>query len=60
MRDVVHELPRSMNAMPAVGLTAPPVPLVPVERHFKTGYDKGAYLENESGRDRYSAPCDRT
>ena len=38
MRDVVHELPRSMSAMPAVGLTAPPTPFVPVEHHFKTGY----------------------
>ena len=38
MRDVVHELPRSMSAMPAVGLTAPPMPFVPVEHHFKTGY----------------------
>ena len=34
-----------MNAMPAVGLTAPPVPFVPVEHHIKTGYDKGAYFE---------------
>lgn len=38
MRDVVAELPRSMNAIPALGLTAPPAPFVPVEHHNKTGY----------------------
>jgi FAD/FMN-containing dehydrogenase len=37
MRDVVAELPRSLNAIPAA-LTAPPAPFVPVEHHGKPGY----------------------
>jgi FAD/FMN-containing dehydrogenase len=38
MRDVVAELPRSMNAIPAAALTAPPLPFVPAEHHHKLGY----------------------
>jgi FAD/FMN-containing dehydrogenase len=38
MRDVVAELPRSLNAIPAAGLTTPPAPFVPVEHHNKPGY----------------------
>jgi FAD/FMN-containing dehydrogenase len=38
MRDVVADLPRSMNAMPAVALTAPPAPFVPAEHQGKPGY----------------------
>jgi FAD/FMN-containing dehydrogenase len=37
MRDVVAELPRSMNAIPAAALNAPPAPFVPVEHHFAPG-----------------------
>jgi FAD/FMN-containing dehydrogenase len=38
MRDVVADLPRSMNAIPAAALNAPPAPFVPVEHHHKLGY----------------------
>jgi hypothetical protein len=38
MRDVIADLPRSMNAIPAAALTAPPAPFVPVEHHHKPGY----------------------
>jgi FAD/FMN-containing dehydrogenase len=38
MRDVVADLPRSMNALPAAALNAPPAPFVPVEHHNKLGY----------------------
>jgi FAD/FMN-containing dehydrogenase len=38
MRDIVAELPRSLNAIPAAALTAPPAPFVPVEHHGKPGY----------------------
>ena len=37
MREVVAELPRSLNAIPAA-LTAPPAPFVPPEHHHKLGY----------------------
>lgn len=37
MRDIVAELPRPLNAIPAA-LTAPPAPFVPVEHHGKPGY----------------------
>jgi FAD/FMN-containing dehydrogenase len=37
MRDVIAELPRSLNAVPAA-LTAPPAPFVPPEHHHKLGY----------------------
>jgi len=37
MRDVVADLPRSLNAIPAA-LTAPPAPFVPPEHHHKLGY----------------------
>ncbi|MEO5842197.1 MAG: FAD-binding oxidoreductase [Acidimicrobiales bacterium] len=37
MRDVIADLPRSLNAIPAVALTAPPAPFVPVEHHHKAG-----------------------
>ena len=38
MRDVVADLPRSMNAVPAAALTAPPAPFVPAEHQGKPGY----------------------
>jgi FAD/FMN-containing dehydrogenase len=38
MRDVVADLPRSMNAIPAAALTAPPAPFVPAEHQGKPGY----------------------
>ena len=38
MREVIADLPRSMNAGPAAGMTAPPAPFVPVEHHHKLGY----------------------
>jgi len=37
MREIVAELPRSLNAIPAA-LTAPPAPFVPPEHHHKVGY----------------------
>ena len=37
MREVVADLPRSLNAIPAA-LTAPPAPFVPPEHHHKLGY----------------------
>jgi hypothetical protein len=37
MRDVVADLPRSMNAIPAAALNAPPAPFVPVEHHHEPG-----------------------
>jgi FAD/FMN-containing dehydrogenase len=36
MRDVIPELPRSLNALPVIA-TAAPAPFVPVEHNFKTG-----------------------
>jgi FAD/FMN-containing dehydrogenase len=38
MRDLVHELPVTVNAVPVAGLTTPPAPFVPPEFHFQTGY----------------------
>jgi FAD binding domain len=38
MRDVIADLPRSLNAIPAAALNAPPAPFVPVEYHHKPGY----------------------
>ena len=38
MRDVVADLPRTMNAVPAAGLTAPPAPFVPAEHQGRSGY----------------------
>jgi hypothetical protein len=38
IREVATDLPRTMNAMPAAGLTAPAAPFVPVEHQGKTGY----------------------
>ena len=38
MRDVVADLPRSLNAIPAAALNAPPAPFVPTEHHHKPGY----------------------
>jgi FAD/FMN-containing dehydrogenase len=38
IRDVIADLPRSMNAIAAAALTAPPAPFVPVEHHHKPGY----------------------
>jgi len=38
MRDVVADLPRSLNAFPAAALNAPPAPFVPVEHHHQPGY----------------------
>lgn len=38
MRDVIADLPRSCNAICAVGLTAPPAPFVPAEHHHEQGY----------------------
>lgn len=38
IRDVIAELPRTMNGLPAVALTAPPAPFVPVEHQGKPGY----------------------
>jgi FAD/FMN-containing dehydrogenase len=37
MREVIADLPRSLNAMPAAALTAPPAPFVPVEHHNELG-----------------------
>ena len=37
MRDVVATLPRSMNAMPAAALNAPPAPFVPLQHHHQPG-----------------------
>ncbi len=37
MREVIADLPRSLNAMPAAALTAPPAPFVPVEHHDELG-----------------------
>ena len=38
MRDVIADLPRSLNVMVAAALTAPPAPFVPVEHHNALGY----------------------
>jgi FAD/FMN-containing dehydrogenase len=38
MRDVVSDLPRSLNGIPAAALHAPPAPFVPVEHHHKLGH----------------------
>jgi FAD/FMN-containing dehydrogenase len=38
VRDVVADLPRTMNAVPAVALTAPPAPFVPAEHQGKPGH----------------------
>lgn len=37
MREVITDLPRTVNAIPAA-LTAPPAPFVPPEHHHKVGY----------------------
>ena len=37
MRDVIADLPRGLNVIPAA-LTAPPAPFVPPEHHNKVGY----------------------
>src|SRR3954464_13316188 len=37
-REVIADLPRSMNAIPASALTAPPAPFVPVEHQGTPGY----------------------
>ncbi|MGY1709057.1 FAD-binding oxidoreductase [Geodermatophilus sp. SYSU D00758] len=37
-REVIAELPRTMNAVPAVALTAPPAPFVPAEHQGKPGH----------------------
>ncbi len=37
MREVIADLPRSLNAIPAAALTAPPAPFVPVEHHNELG-----------------------
>ena len=37
MRDVVATLPRSLNAIPAAALNAPPAPFVPPEHHHQPG-----------------------
>jgi FAD/FMN-containing dehydrogenase len=37
MRDIVADLPRSLNTISAAALTAPPAPFVPVEHHHKAG-----------------------
>jgi hypothetical protein len=38
MRDLIHDLPISINAVPVAGLTTPPAPFVPPEHHFENGY----------------------
>jgi FAD/FMN-containing dehydrogenase len=38
MREVVADLPRTVTAFPAAGLSAPPAPFVPVEHQHKLGY----------------------
>jgi FAD/FMN-containing dehydrogenase len=38
IRELIADLPRSLNAMPAAALTAPPAPFVPVEHHNKLGF----------------------
>jgi len=37
IRSVIAELPRSLNAITAAALTAPPAPFVPAEHHHKAG-----------------------
>jgi hypothetical protein len=37
MRQITAELPRSMSAVPAAALAAPPAPFVPVEHQGKLG-----------------------
>jgi len=37
MRDVIADLPRSLNAIAAAALTAPPAPFVPAEHHHRAG-----------------------
>ena len=38
MRDVITDLPLTLNAVPVAGLTVPPLPFVPAEYHFASGY----------------------
>lgn len=38
MRDLIADLPLSINAMPIAGLTTPPAPFVPPEHQGATGY----------------------
>ncbi len=38
MRDVIADLPRSLNGIPAAALHAPPAPFVPVEHHHRLGH----------------------
>ena len=38
MRDLVHDLPISLNAVSVAGLTTPSAPFVPPEHQFATGY----------------------
>jgi FAD/FMN-containing dehydrogenase len=38
IRDVVADLPRSVNVVIAAGLTAPPAPFVPEQHHHKLGH----------------------
>lgn len=38
MREVVADLPTSLNAVPAAALNAPPAPFVPAEHHGRLGY----------------------
>ena len=38
MREVISDLPRSLNAIVVAALTAPPAPFVPVEHQNKLGY----------------------
>jgi hypothetical protein len=38
MRDVVADLPRSVNAIPTMAMNAPPAPFVPVEHHGRLGH----------------------
>lgn len=38
MRDVIADLPRSINVIVAAALTAPPAPFVPEEHHHKLGH----------------------
>jgi FAD/FMN-containing dehydrogenase len=44
MRDLVHVLPISLNAVSVAGLTTPPAPFVPPEYQFATGYNSAGML----------------
>ncbi len=64
MRDLIHDLPISLNAVPVAGLTTPPAPFVPPEHHFETGYALlltgfGDPAEHDQVVQRVREPCRR-